>query len=75
MKKSILKSLGLALGFLAAALLVSLLAAFPVKWLWNWVVVELFYLEPISVLQAWGLSVLAQLLFRSGTAAKFERVG
>ena len=48
----------LAVGFLA-----SVLMAFPVKWLWNWLVPEIFEgAKPVSALQAWGLVFLLQLL-------------
>ena len=54
------------IGFLSAALL-----AFPTKWLWNWLVPELFNGHVISVIQAWGLSMLSYLMIPRGVV-KFE---
>jgi hypothetical protein len=51
------------LGALALALLASIITAFPVKWLWNWLVPEIFGLKTISALQAWGLVFLLHMLF------------
>ena len=51
------------LGAIALALLASVITAFPVKWLWNWLVPEIFGLKTISALQAWGLVFLLHMLF------------
>ena len=60
------KSTGEQLGFLFGALLVGLLAsvvmAWPVKWLWNWLCPVIFGLPEISAVQAWGLVFLLQLI-------------
>lgn len=53
----------LLIGFLSTALL-----AFPVKWLWNWLVPELFNGHGISAIQAWGLSMLSYMLIPHGIA-------
>lgn len=42
-----------------------ILFAFPVKWLWNWLMPELFSLKQITFWQALGLSLLCSLLFKS----------
>jgi hypothetical protein len=59
LKEQIVQLLGaLAIGFVA-----SVIMAFPVKWLWNWLVPEIFSgVNQISALQAWGLVFLFQLL-------------
>jgi len=44
------------------AVVASVLLAWPVKWLWNWLVPALFGGVQVSVAQAWGLILLAQLL-------------
>ena len=44
------------------AFVASIILAWPVKWLWNWLVPALFGGVPVSVAQAWGLILLAQLL-------------
>jgi hypothetical protein len=58
-KEQIVQLLGaLAIGFAA-----SVIMAFPVKWLWNWLVPEIFSgVNPVSALQAWGLVFLIQLI-------------
>ena len=47
---------------ITVALVASVILAWPVKWLWNWLVPALFDGHPISVAQGWGLILLAQLL-------------
>jgi predicted PurR-regulated permease PerM len=44
------------------AFVASIILAWPVKWLWNWLVPGIFGGSVISVAQAWGLILLAQLL-------------
>ena len=42
------------------------LFAFPVEWLWNGVVTDIFpSVHQIGFLQAWGLLILCSLLFKS----------
>jgi len=55
---------GLLAMFLAAFAL-SILLAFPVKWLWNSTTPELFAFHPIGVWMAWKLSFLTSILFKS----------
>lgn len=43
----------------------SLLLAFPVMLLWDWLMPELFGLKEITLFQAWGLNFLCSLLFKS----------
>ncbi|NQT91436.1 MAG: hypothetical protein HQ559_01650 [Lentisphaerae bacterium] len=52
----------LAIGF-------SLLLAFPVMWLWNWLMPVIFGLPLVSYWQAWGLSMFSALLVRSGASS------
>ena len=73
MKK--LKTLLFALLLAAAvAFLASVLIAYPVKWLWNWLLPEIFGLKEISALQAWGLVFLLNLMIpnRNRTEKKSE---
>lgn len=42
--------------------LIAFLIAFPIKWLWNWLVPGLFAGPEISVLEAWGLTFLTRLI-------------
>ena len=44
------------------AFVASIILAWPVKWLWNWLVPGIFGGVQVSVAQAWGLILLAQLL-------------
>jgi hypothetical protein len=46
------------------------LFAFPVMWLWNWLMPTIFGLPVIGVLQAWGLMVLSGLLLKSTSTTK-----
>ena len=56
------------------AFLASVLIAYPVKWLWNWLLPEIFGLKEISALQAWGLVFLLNLMIpnRNRTEKKSE---
>lgn len=60
--------IGVALAALIVAGILSIIMAFPVKWLWNWLCPEIFGLPVISVLQAWGLSLLSSLLLKPNPA-------
>lgn len=48
---------------IALHLVLSLVFALPVKWLWNWLMPTLFNLPIITWIQSWGLSLLLSLLF------------
>ena len=56
------------------AFLASVLIAYPVNWLWNWLLPEIFGLKEISALQAWGLVFLLNLMIpnRNRTEKKSE---
>ena len=43
-------------------IMVSFLLAYPVMWLWNYVVPAVSSLKPLTYWQAWGMWMLAQLL-------------
>lgn len=49
------------------SVLVGLILAFPVMWLWNFVFVPMSVKLHITVFQAWALNVLAGLLFSQKT--------
>lgn len=58
------------LGFLAMVLAFSLIAAWPVQLLWNWLAPTIFGLKVLTFWQSWGLLMLCGLLFKSsGTTA------
>jgi hypothetical protein len=65
--------IGVALAALLIAGILSVIMAFPVKWLWNWLCPALFGLPAISVLQAWGLSLLSSLLIKPGPAKQEKK--
>ena len=48
----------------------AMLFAFPVMWLWNWLMPYLFGLNTITVWQALGLNLLCGLLFRGSSVSK-----
>lgn len=54
-----------ALTLLGTAFGIGLILSFPTKWLWNWLMPTLFGLKTINVYQAWGLSFLSSILFKS----------
>lgn len=62
MKKSTAEQLGALLRALLIGFLASVIMAWPVKWLWNWLCPEIFGLPEVSVAQAWGLVFLLQLI-------------
>lgn len=55
---------------IALTIVIGFVLAFPVMWLWNWLMPELFSLSTIKWTQAWGLLVLCGLLFKSSFANK-----
>lgn len=58
-------------GFIAAAIGLSLLMSYPVMLLWNGCVVPAITgLHEIGWLQAWGLSILTACLFKSSSVSK-----
>lgn len=46
-------------------ILLSLVLALPVMWLWDWLMPTIFGLKEITLFQAWGLNFLCSLLFKS----------
>lgn len=55
---------------LAVVVVVTLLTALPVMWLWNWLMPDLFALQTITFWQALGLSFLTALLFKSNVPSQ-----
>jgi hypothetical protein len=47
---------------------VSILTAFPLMLLWNWLMPDLFGLQQINFWQALGLAFLSNILFKSSTS-------
>ena len=73
-KLDIATKIGVALAAILIAGVLSVIMAFPVKWLWNWLLPEIFGLKEISALQAWGLVFLLSLMIpnRNLTEKKSE---
>jgi hypothetical protein len=66
-----MKALTLALSGLALVLFLSFLMSWPVMALWNGCLVDAVQgVKEITWLQAWGLTVLFSLLFKTHTSSK-----
>ena len=57
---------GAVIGGLVLAVVLAFLFGVFVMWLWNWLMPAIFGLGTISYWQAWGLVLLAHLLFKVG---------
>lgn len=67
----IISSIALVLGSIAALLFVSFLLSWPVFMLWNGCLVDAVTgVKEVTWLQAWGLSTLCGLLFKSTITSK-----
>lgn len=53
------------LGAIVLIIVIAILFAFPVMWLWNWLMPVIFGLTKITVWQALGLMILCQFLFKN----------
>ena len=60
--------LAISLGTIVASFLIGLLLVFPIMWLWNWIVPELFNGPTITFWQSAGLFVLCNILFKSSVS-------
>ncbi|KKN99053.1 hypothetical protein LCGC14_0142990 [marine sediment metagenome] len=63
--QSVMIFIGVLVGFLITVVLFSAIFALPVLWLWNVLCPDIFGLQEIGFLQAWGLSILCGFLFKS----------
>ena len=52
------------LSSIALITLMALIGAYPTKWVWNWVVPEIFNLPTIDFWQALGLNILSGILIK-----------
>ncbi len=59
------KMVGIATIGVAVVFGLSILFAFPVKWLWNSTLPELFGLKEIGTWMAWKIALLCSFLFKS----------
>ncbi len=60
-----LARVGMIFGGLALFAVIALVFGLFVMILWNWIMPEVFGLRPLSYWQAWGLVLLAHILFKS----------
>ena len=58
---------GTIIAVLAIAFGLSVVLAIPVWLLWNWLMPMIFGLTKLSLIQAWGVTFLTSLLFKSGS--------
>jgi uncharacterized membrane protein YgcG len=72
---NVLKIIGWVMAGLVIAAGTAFLFGFVVMLLWNWLMPEIFGLTEISYLQAWGLVLLAHILFKSGGHSQSGRFG
>jgi hypothetical protein len=65
--KDAYKKFGMLCGVLVIIIVFSLLIAFPIKWLWNGVMPDVFGLPEITFWKAYGMYLLFYLLLRGVT--------
>lgn len=65
--KDAYKKFGMLCGSLVVIIVFSLLIAFPIKWLWNGVMPDVFGLPEITFWKAYGMYLLFHLLLRGIT--------
>ncbi len=63
------KILLISIGAVGLAFLVSILLAFPVMLLWNWLVTDIFGLRAISAVESLGLLILSAILFKTSMSS------
>ena len=56
--------------FIIVGILASILLAWPVQLLWNYILVDAIQVNPITFWQALGLNMLAGILFKSNINIK-----
>jgi hypothetical protein len=61
-----MKVIGVIVGALIAVFALSVVLAIPVMLLWDWLMPTIFGLKEITLMQAWGLTLLTGILFRPG---------
>lgn len=65
--KNAYEKFGMLCGVLFIIIIFSLLIAFPIKWLWNGVMPDVFGLPEITFWKAYGMYLLFHLLLRGVT--------
>ena len=67
--ENFLKGVGLTALFLLLTAVIGLLVAWPVEWLWNWLMPLLFGFRTITFWQALGLYALCSVLFKNSNSS------
>jgi len=65
MMDKFIAAIGATMVVVGGFVLLSLVLSLPVMWLWDWLMPTIFNLKEITLFQAWGLSCLCSLLFKS----------
>ena len=63
--KSIFEYLAIGLGVIALIAITFMLLAFPLMWLWNWLMPEIFNLTTLTYWQSLGILLLSSFLFKN----------
>lgn len=53
--------------------IIGLIVAIPVYYLWNWIMPQVFAISAITYWQAWGIYLLASILFKSTRSPKNKK--
>ena len=67
--KIVVNVIGLMIGIIAVVVVMGVIMALPVMWLWNWLCPTLFGLPSLGFWQAMGLNVLCGILFKGSTSS------
>jgi hypothetical protein len=70
--RKIATTIGAIVMLCALIMIGGLLVGFPIKWLWNWLLPDMFGLKVIGFWQAWGFAVLCGMLFKSSASNKSD---
>jgi len=69
--KEIIEAVSTFVGLIAGVLLLSFLLSWPVMMLWNGCLVgAVAFVQEVTWLQAWGLQILCNLLFKASITTK-----
>ncbi len=63
-----METLGNALVGIVGIILIALIMALPLMWLWNWLMPMIFDLMELNFWQSLGLAVLSSILFKSSNS-------
>ncbi len=68
-------ALGVGIGVLTIFIIavVSIIAAIPTFFLWNWLMPTIFGIVKITFWQAWGVNFLAGVLFKSSSTKQSDK--